>query len=182
MRGYARLLVLIVLAVLIVFVGAVAEAHAAKGRMTVSSSHSDDSGERHIGSVGGRQDMLLDLSVHYVRDTKQDGGTDSAGRFSVGGMFNEWIGLDLQGLYEVRSKSYLVGADFRFVPNDWFFLKGGVGGYSNKATHELSLTPTGGAGIMARLTKEFYLLTEAAYFNINDRNNISFGVGLGVIF
>ncbi|MBI3558600.1 MAG: hypothetical protein HY074_20215 [Deltaproteobacteria bacterium] len=128
------------------------------------------------------QEMLMDLSVHYVRDTKPEGGTDSAARFSIGGMFNEWVGLDLQGLYEVHSKSYLVGTDFRFVPVEWFFLKGGAGAYADKNTNSMTLTPLAGAGIKARLSREYYFVTEASYFTINDRNNISFGVGLGTHF
>src|SRR4051812_15720587 len=90
-------------------------AFAAKGRtMMMANTASQES--------SGRQEMLMDLSVHYVRDTKPDGESDSAARFSIGGMFNEWIGLDVQGLYQGRSKNYLVGADLRLVPNDWFFL------------------------------------------------------------
>ncbi len=128
------------------------------------------------------QQMMMDLSVHYVRDTKPEGGTDSAARFSIGGMFNEWVGLDLQGLYEVHSKSYLVGGDLRFAPVDWFFLKGGVGGYSQKETNTMTLTPLAGAGILAHLNREYYFVTEASYFTINDRNNMSFGVGFGTHF
>lgn len=129
-----------------------------------------------------RQEMMMDLSMHYVRDTNSDGGTDSAARFSIGGMFNEWMGLDVQGLYEVRSKSYLVGANFRFLPVDWFFLKGGAGGYSQKVTNQLALTPLAGAGILARLSRDYYFVTEGSYFTVNERNNISFGVGLGTSF
>jgi hypothetical protein len=117
-----------------------------------------------------------------VRDTKPDGGTDTAGRFSIGGMFNEWVGLDLQGLYEVRARDYLVGADFRFVPNDWFFLKGGVGGFASKETRSLAITPLFGGGIMAHVTHEVYITTEMSYFSVNNRDNIGFGVGLGTSF
>lgn len=127
-------------------------------------------------------EMLLDVSYHYVRDTKPDGGSDSAARFSIGGMFNEWVGMDFQGLYQVRDKNYLVGGDFRFVPVDWFFLKGGAGAYASKDTHALALTPLFGAGIMAHLTREIYVVTESEYFSVNNRDNISFGVGLGTTF
>lgn len=126
--------------------------------------------------------MLLDFTMHYLRDTKPDGGTDTAGRFSVGGMFNEWLGLDLQGVYQIRAKNYLVGFDFRFVPVDWFFLKGGAGGYAQKSNHQLALTPIAGAGIMARISREVYLVTETSYFSANERDNVGFGIGLGTIF
>ena len=37
-------------------------------------------------SRGGssKQEMMLDLSVHYVRDTSPDGATDTAAKFSLG--------------------------------------------------------------------------------------------------
>ena len=129
-----------------------------------------------------RQEMMVDLSVHYVRDTKPDGGTDSAARFSLGGSLNEWVGLDVQALMEARSKDYLIGGDFKFVPVDWIFCKVGVGAYSQKKSHALALTPLAGAGIIARLNREYYFVTETSYFSVNDRNNIAFGVGFGMSF
>jgi hypothetical protein len=130
----------------------------------------------------GRQEMMIDFSVHYVRDTQPEGQTDTAGRFSLGGMFNEWVGLDAVGQYEARSKSYLVGADFRLVPNEWLFMKFGAGAYSEKLTRTLALTPLAGAGILARLSRDYYFVTEATYFQVDERRNIGFGVGLGLSF
>ena len=132
-------------------------------------------------SSSSRQELLIDLSAHYLRDTQPDGSTHTAGRLSVGGMFTSWIGLDVQGLYAVKSKDYLIGTDVRLVPVDWLFFKGGVGGYADKVSHSLRLTPLAGAGIMGRFGQDFYFVTEASYFQVNVRNNISFGVGLGVI-
>lgn len=151
--------------------------------LAAKAGHSSASYGGGYGSGGGgRQEMMLDFSTHYVRDTKPDGDTDTAGRFSLGGMFNEWMGLDLQGLLELRSKSYLVGADFRFVPTEWLFLKVGMGGYADKQTRDFRVTGLGGAGIMARISRDYYFVTETSYFSVDDRNNISFGVGLGMLF
>lgn len=157
-----------------------AAAHAAKPpRASQSMSFESGGGS---SSHGFRQEMLVDLSAHYVRGTKAEDSTDTAGRFSLGGMFSSWIGLDLQGLYEVKSKSYLVGADLRITPNEWFFLKAGAGGYADKSTRALLLTPLFGAGILARMNSDFYFVTESTYFQINKHDNISFGVGLGASF
>lgn len=150
-------------------------AHAARARSGAYYS----AGESH--SAGG-QEILFDISFHHVRDVKADGLTDNAARASIGGMFTSWLGLDLQGLYEMNSKAYMVGADFRLVPTDWFFLKAGFGGYASSDSHDLKAAPLGGAGIMARFTHDFYLVTEATFFQIQDRNNIGFGAGLGVMF
>lgn len=138
--------------------------------------------EESSSSRGFRQEMLLDVSAHYVRGTKAEDPTDTAARFSLGGMFTSWLGLDLQGLYEIKSKSYLVGSDIRLTPNEWFFVKVGVGGYADKATRALTFTPLAGAGIMARMTSDFYFVTEMSYFQINKHDNISFGAGLGASF
>jgi hypothetical protein len=127
-------------------------------------------------------DLMMDVSVHYVRDTQAGGATDTAARFSLGGMFTSLIGLDVQGLYETRSKNYLVGGDIRLAVTDWFFMKGGIGGYSDKQTQELKLTPIAGAGIMAHMNRDFYLVTEGSYFQVTNQNNLSFGVGLGCYF
>lgn len=154
---------------------------AAKSPRAAKSSFSFE--EASGGSSRGfRQEMLLDVSAHYVRGTKAEDPTDTAGRFSLGGMFTSWLGLDLQGLYEVKSKSYLVGTDIRLAPNEWFFFKVGVGGYADKATRALTFTPLAGSGIMARMTSDFYFVTEMSYFQINKHDNISFGAGLGASF
>jgi hypothetical protein len=97
-------------------------------------------------------------------------------------MFSSWLGLDLQATMEVQSKSYLVGADFRISPIDWFFMKAGMGGYSSPDSKALKATPLGGAGIMARVTRDFYLVTEATYFQVEQRHNVGFGAGLGLSF
>jgi hypothetical protein len=126
--------------------------------------------------------MMLDLSVHYVRDTSPDGATDTAAKFSLGGMFNEWLGLDATALLEGRSRNYLVGGDLRIVPIDWFFLKGGAGVYADKLTHALKSTPLAGAGVLAHINRDVYFVTESSYFSVNDRSNITFGAGLGFMF
>lgn len=163
----------------VLIIAAVAAPSAAlAAKMPRSSANYESSNS----SSGYRPEMLMDFSAHYVRGTKAEDDTDTAARFSIGGMFNSWIGLDFQTLYEVRSKSYLVGGDVRLAPNEWFFLKTGIGGYSNKDTRELSFTPLAGAGIMARVTSELYFVTEASYFQINKRDNISFGGGIGASF
>lgn len=134
------------------------------------------------GSSSSGSKMLVDLSAHYVRDTKPDGAKDTAGRLSIGGMFNSWVGLDLQGMYQVKSKNYLVGTDLRLAPTEWFFLKGGIGAYADKLTGEFKTTPLAGAGILATLTQEIYAVSEFSYFQFNRRNNVSFGVGVGAMF
>ena len=173
--------VLILFAVLCATVSLLMEESALAMKMPHGSSGSYVvSNESHSSS--SHQDMMLDIEAHYVRDTNTNGSTDTAGRFSLGGMFNDWLGLDAVGLMEVRSKDYLVGGDLRISPVDWFFIKGGLGGYANKATHAIGFTPLLGGGIMARLTRDYYFVTESNYFQVNDRSNISFGAGFGVTF
>lgn len=141
-----------------------------------------DSGSSHGHAAQIQQNMIVDVSVVYVRDTQASGPTDTAGKFSLGGNFNEWWGMDAQGLYQIHAKNYLVGADLRFMPIDWFFIKGGLGAYSEKTTNSLNMTPLAGAGIMAHVTRDYYILTETSYFSSDDHSNISFGVGLGFMF
>ncbi|MEW6057194.1 MAG: hypothetical protein AB1540_11325 [Bdellovibrionota bacterium] len=144
-------------------------------------NNSSESESRSYSSSGPKE-MFLDVSAHYVRDTKPEGLSGTAGRFSIGGMFNPWLGLDLQTLYEIKSKSYLVGADMRIAPTDWFFLKGGLGGYAHKETRQFRITPVAGGGILARLSREYYFVTETSYFQVNGRSNVSFGGGFGISF
>lgn len=178
LKWTATLLFFIAFSMATAFVGR--KALAAKPRASSYSSSSENESPRRSSRSG--YDMSVDVTANYVRDTKPDGGTDSAGRFSVGGMFTEWMGLDFQALYEVRSESYLVGADIRIVPIEWLFIKGGFGGYSHKITRELSLSPLASVGIIVHLPSDFYFLTEVSTFNVNDRNKISFGAGLGARF
>lgn len=142
------------------------------------SSSSAGPSEGHMG----RQDMTVDVSMNYVRDLRADGTNDTAARVSLGGMFNHWLGLDIQGLFEIKSQSYLVGTDLKMMPVDWFFLKFGVGGYAQKETNQFRGTPLAGAGIIAPLSREYYVVTETNYFQVEERKNISFGVGLGLVF
>ncbi len=140
-------------------------------------SDSSSSSSRSVGA----QVMLMDVSAHYVRDMKPDGPTDTAARLSIGGLFSYWVGLDIQGHYHTKSKNYLLGVDIRLMPTEWLFLKGGVGAYAEKVTREFRSTPIAGGGLMARFD-EVYLVSEATHFQVHGRNNISFGLGLGVIF
>lgn len=139
------------------------------------SSYSENGAVSH-------QHMLMDFSGHYVRDTKPDGLSDTAARFSIGGMFSEWVGLDLQGLFKAKSASYLIGADIRLVPVEWLFVKVGVGGYSDRSTRTFQTTPLAGTGIKADITDMWYFLTEMSYFQAAGRSNVAVGTGLGVVF
>jgi len=134
------------------------------------------------GSSSSRNQMMMDVGVQYVRDTKPDGSSDTAGRFSLGGMANDWVGVDGQGMFEGRSKNYLVGGDVRLVPMDWFFIKLGGGAYADKETNSLIPPPIMGAGILAHVTRDIYFVTEGSYFSVNTHDNITFGVGLGTNF
>jgi hypothetical protein len=129
-----------------------------------------------------QQQILVDVSGLFVRDTKEGGKAGPAGKLSIGGMFTDWIGVDFTGLYESNSKSYLLGSDIRLMPTDWFFLKGGIGGYSEKKNGALRMTPLAGTGIMARMSSDLYFLTEASYFQVQERSNLGVGVGFGVAF
>jgi len=165
---------------LILFVGVLtfltADARAAGRSYSRFNSDSDSS------SSSGKQNMMADLSVAYVRDTSPQGQTDVAGRFNIGGMFSHWIGLDFSGLMEARSQSYLLGSDIRLVPIEWFFIKAGLGGYSDKATRTFHGTPTAGAGIKANLTDSYYFVTEASYFQVNNHNQMTVSGGVGIVF
>lgn len=153
-------------------------AYAAKMKSTAQA----DAGSSYSAASHSHQDMQADLTAHYVRDTNPAGITDSAVRFSVGGMLNQYFGIDVQGLYAARSRDYLIGSNLRFVPNEWLFAKAGLGGYADKKTREIQITPLVGAGMMAKLNRDYYLVTEATYFQVQGRNNIGIGAGLGMLF
>lgn len=174
----------LVVAVAITMIAVESRAWAAKapGGAMSGNVHRLTAADLGSSSGGGRKEMMLDLSMHYVRDVGATGATDSAPRFSLGGMFNDWLGMDAVGLYQLKSKNYLVGGDFRVVVIDWFYVKGGVGAYSNKQTRALSFTPLASAGMQAFMNNSYYINAESSYFTVDDRSNISFGLGLGVSF
>ena len=124
----------------------------------------------------------MDLTINYLRGTQPDQATDTAPRFSIGGMFTDWVGLDFQGIYTARSKNFLVGADLRLAPVEWLYVKGGIGGYSDKATRQFTVTPLAGTGIRVHLTQKSYFVTEATYYQVNREEFIGIGAGLGVSF
>jgi len=156
---------------------------AAKSSSRSSGGHSyASSSSESSSSSGGPANMMMDLSYHYLRSTSVDGQTDSALRGSVGGMFEEWLGLGVVGIYQVRAQSYLVGADVRLMPTEWFFVKAGAGAYGDKSSRELKATPIAGAGIMARISRGAYVVTETSTFMAFDRTHVSFGAGLGFLF
>lgn len=146
------------------------------------SSFAQSDGDEGRSSGGGARQMMADVSLNYIRNTQPDGKSDTAGKVSVGGMFNHWLGLDILGMYGVRTNNYLVGADFRLVPTEWLFMKGGIGGYSDKVSGTFKSTPIFGAGINARIDRSYYVTTEATYFQVSSANNIGVGVGLGIYF
>ncbi len=130
-----------------------------------------------------RYEMNLDLSAMFVRDTRPIGSSDTGTKVSLGGMFASWVGLDALGMYELKSKSFLVGADVRLVPIDWLFLKAGAGAYNDRLTRSLKATPVLGVGLMARFTEYYYMTVESMYFQGPDNGkNIGVGAGLGLIF
>ena len=141
-----------------------------------------------MGSSGSenlkyRYEMSVDLSAMYVRDMSPQGPTDTAIKLNLGGLFTSWAGLDALGLYEVKSKSFLVGSTLRLIPIDWLFFKIGGGGFSDKATHEIKGTPILGAGLMGRFTEYYYLVAEATYFKASESTrNAGLSIGLGLIF
>lgn len=144
------------------------------------ASQSDYSPRSYGSSSAGH--MSLDMSALYIRDTKSDGKTDSALRATLGGMFSSLIGLDFVGIYANKSKDYLVGANLKLMPTEWFFIKGGVGAYADKQTRSFQGTPLIGTGIMASLGDGYFLSTEFMYFEKSDRKNIGIGAGLGISF
>ena len=143
-----------------------------------SSNSSDERG--YSGSVSGQINM--DSTVHYVRDTATGGDSDTAIKFSIGGMFIPWLGLDGVGIYQIKSQNFLVGTDIKVVPVDWLYFKGGVGGYSDRRTRELKLSPLAAAGIKANINRDIYLVTETTYFQVSSQSNLSFGAGFGFSF
>ncbi|MGE4232222.1 MAG: hypothetical protein AB7F43_02735 [Bacteriovoracia bacterium] len=145
------------------------------------SSHASFREDSSSSSMG-KQNLMLEFTGHYIRDASPQPASDTAGRFSIGGMFSNWVGLDFSALVKTRSSSYLIGADFRLVPVEWLFFKVGLGTYSDKITRQLSLTPTAGAGIQASLSEMVYFITELSYFQVANRNNLGFGGGLGFVF
>ena len=144
------------------------------------ASQSDYSPKSYGSSSAGH--MTLDMTALYIRDTKSDGKTDSALRATLGGMFSSIIGLDFVGLYANKSKDYLVGANLKLMPTDWFFIKGGVGAYADKQTRSFQGTPLVGTGIMANLGDGYFLSTEFMHFEKSERKNIGIGAGFGISF
>lgn len=162
---------------LVAIVTLISTAHAANRNVVRRAENSDGD-----SSSSYRQAMMVDLAVHYVRDTKPEGSTDTAARMSLGGMFTDWLGLDAVGQYQVKSKDYLVGGDLRISPTEWFFVKAGMGAYADKVTREFQTTPLLGGGILARFRGGYYLVSEFSYFQVTQRDNVSFGAGLGMAF
>lgn len=154
---------------------------AAKRKAPINISD-DDAPSSSYRRSANHTELMMDLTVNYLRGTQPDQETDTAPRMSVGGMFSDWIGLDFQGLYTARSKNFMVGADVRLHPVDWLYFKGGVGGYSDKATREFTVTPLFASGIRLRMTQQSYFVTEASYFQVNRREYMGIGAGLGVSF
>lgn len=145
--------------------------------------HSSSATHSSTESLKYNYEVSVDFTALYVRDTAAGGASDTGGRLSLGGMFTSWIGMDGLGLFEVKSKSYLVGGDIRLVPINWLYFKAGAGAYSNKETHELKPTPIIGAGFKGNFTEYYYMLAEGMAFQTSEnRRNIGFGVGLGLVF
>lgn len=144
------------------------------------SKNSDSS--NYSSSSPAMQNMLIDLSGHYVRDARAEGLSDLATRLSIGGMFSNYIGLDFQGLYQFKSSNYLMGVDLRIEPVYWLFFKGGVGGYASHDTRQFQIVPLAGMGIMAPLTDMLYFLSEASFFQTRVASNVTFGAGFGMRF
>ncbi len=156
-------------------------AFAAASRAASRSSSDYSSYSSSRGSSSGS--MMVDLQAHYMRDTRPEFPTDTAARLSIGGMFSHWIGLDIFGFYATKSKNYLVGADIKLLPTDWFFLKAGMGAYAEKTSRQFHGTPVFGTGIQANLGDGYVLISEFNYFErAKNSKNISFGVGLGMVF
>ncbi len=168
------------IAFILVFLFATLNSYAAKYSMGRGSSEYSSSRSYGSSSAGGH--MTMDISALYVRDTKPDGLNDSAGKVSLGGMFTSVIGLDFVGMLASKSKDYMVGADLKIMPTDWFFLKGGYGAYAEKTTKTFKATPIIGTGIMANLGDGYYLTSEFMYFEKADRKNVGIGAGLGISF
>lgn len=130
-----------------------------------------------------RYEMSLDVTAMYVRDTRPIGGSDTGAKLNLGGMFASWVGMDAMTMYEIKSKSFLIGADLRLVPIDWLFFKVGAGGFADRTTKEFRATPIAGAGFMGRFTEYYYMVAEGIYFEgPGGGKNVGFGAGLGFIF
>lgn len=158
-------------------------AHAAHKRYShVAASSEEDYSSSSSSHSSGHSDLSADVTLNYLRGTQPDQATDSAPRVSVGGMFSDWIGLDFQGLYSMRSKNFLIGSDLRLMATDWLYIKGGIGGYSDKTTRQFTMTPLAGSGIRIKLSSQTYLLTEANYFQVNRKEYLGIGAGLGMVF
>ena len=130
-----------------------------------------------------RYEMSLDVAGMYVRDTRPIGGSDTGAKLNLGGTFTDWIGMDAMAMYEIKSKSFLVGGDIRLMPIEWLFFKAGAGGFSDRETKEFRATPILGAGFMGRFTEYYYMVAEGLYFSgPGGGKNVGFGAGLGFIF
>ena len=152
------------------------EASASGRSMSKSPEYSGSGGSS--SSAG----MMADIAAHYVRDTRPDGTSDVGTKLSIGGMFSGSVGMDLVGMYEVKSANYLVGANLRVSPVSWLFLKGGIGGFAQRDNRVFQIVPLGGLGITAPISDVYYFLSEANYFQTRTAQNISFGAGLGMHF
>ena len=169
----------IIFAIALIFT-VIAMEGAADASMQRARSTSDYSPSHSSGSGGGN--MMLDFAIHHIRDTRPDGLTDTGGRLSIGGMLGNSVGIDFVGMRAMKTSNYLIGADLRLAPTDWFFLKGGMGAYSDKTTREFKATPLAGIGIKASLVDNYYFLSEFSYFERSSRQNVTFGAGVGITF
>ncbi len=164
----------IILAIGVLNLIALNPAMAAKG-----ASYSEGSSGKNYSAFSG---MNLDVSAFYLRQTKTEGTSDFATRASLGGMFTQSVGMDLTGMYETKSSNYLVGANLHVLPVQWLFLKGGVGGYSERQTKQFQVVPILGGGIRAAFSDTYQLVSELIYFQTKTAQNIGFGAGVGILF
>ncbi len=171
----SKIIFTFVLILTVIAMEGAADAATQRGR-----SSSEYSNSRSSGSDGGN--MSLDFAIHHIRDTKPDGLTDTGGRLRIGGMLSNSVGIDFVGMRAMKSSDYLIGMDLRLAPTDWFFMKGGMGAYSDKSTREFKATPLAGVGIRANLVDSYYFLSEFTYFERSSRQNVTFGAGVGVTF
>jgi hypothetical protein len=128
-------------------------------------------------------EVSFDLAAVYTRETDKGGATSPGAKFNLGGQFANWIGLDLTGLMQTRSRSYFLGSTLRLMPMQWLFVKAGGGMYNDKATNSMNFTPLVGAGIKAHFSEYYYMLAEGTAFQSGEqKRNIGFSMGLGIIF